>query len=572
MNSTNEISSFYSKLFTLGSTKRNLLLYTILVLIPICLGLVYHLSFLYLAITFLFILLAEYVLFKSLLVESYKLFNIRRILAANWMVLTFSYLPLPLLLLNIKLTYIIALTLMIFLSWKTIIYTVLTFEGYKYGFLAVLLNYLLFLPFLVIARVPLIAYILPICIIASFIYIYLLDKITRVNRYGGIAYFRGYIASWAADEPKYMEYLLTENSTPTNVDIHIFDFKSDHDQLKLIVPYFHFGPFKDVGSSAFPGYLINNAVSRGIDLVVLHATVTHDLDLASINDVNKVAEVVFSESEGYQINGISKLVEMELNDARVSGFKIGNIPTLILSYKEIEDLPLQVYDKLKVIAEKYGFKDIIVVDAHNSLTKPHIEMSDEAINQLCQVAEKVIAKLSTEPLFQIILSHQIFNIEGFELIDGLGSGGVAVIMWKTGNNYNVIVVFDSNNMNPNYRDKLSEQIKKVLGNANIAILTTDTHEVTARALIKDGYVIWGSNKKSFQSIPIIINKVLETRSKLRKYTVKYRKETVKVNVLGEDIVNKARKLIKKSFHYAKVLSVIPISSIIISILILILWV
>lgn len=562
--SKNEFIRFYSRLFTLGSLKRNLSLFIALETILLLYILLVKIQYIIIPVVYLLILPLEYVIFKVGLKRSSTLFNIRRLIAVNYISGYTSLLFLLMLFLNISPIYPLYLSLCSYIIWKTIVYSSLTYEGFKASMIPTTVNYIFLcsiLYYTVKHGMVILASLLP--VVSAYIYVLLVEQLTKINKYGAISYLKGYVSSWVLDRPEYIENLLKYNAKNISIPIHEFYFKNGQ-KFKLVIPYFHFGPFRNVGSSAFPREIIHFHDKNGISVGVFHATITHDYDLVSNEEMYRVINIITNDGSWQPLYGISRLIAARHNDAIAYGFKIGNVPILMLSYREIEDLPLEIAIKIKDYGEKLGFSNVIVIDAHNSLHTKEVQITDNMLDEIYHAGRKVLNMLKDEKLYDVEAVFRSLSLPNYTLEDGLGNGGLSLFIWKTGEVYNLILIFDANNMNPRYREDLTATINSnIKKDVNVVVVTTDTHEVTARGLVDRGYSIWGSSKKCWRSIEDIIENIHLLMEHVKFTNVYYRVKNISVKTLGENILDKARRLINKSFYFAKTLLLIPIISILI---------
>jgi putative membrane protein len=74
----------------------------------------------------------------------------------------------------------------------------------------------------------------------------------------------------------------------------------------------------------------------------------------------------------------------------------------------------------------------------------------------------------------------------FTLIDGMGAGGITVIVVRAGDQKAAYVVIDGNNMVSGLREKILSALVSI-GISEGEVFTTDTHSVSAVVLGKRGY-------------------------------------------------------------------------------------
>jgi putative membrane protein len=95
--------------------------------------------------------------------------------------------------------------------------------------------------------------------------------------------------------------------------------------------------------------------------------------------------------------------------------------------------------------------------------------------------------------------------------EGIGPGGVTVIILKTAEKEMALVSVDGNNVQPGFREEVIS-ILKTQGFDDAEITTTDTHVVNAISLSSKGYPPVGRNKpeETLEHIVIAATKARET--------------------------------------------------------------
>jgi|Deesub1362B_J571_1020462.scaffolds.fasta_scaffold00003_537 putative membrane protein len=576
-NNIDEISRFYAKLFRLGSLRKNILLFLIMTLISGFLAWSINPQFYTIIIPIVILsYVAEYLLYRYYLTYSHKLLNMRRLLGTNSIALGFSIIPLIIGTIFKEIIpgeYVLYLFSGVFIGFKTIVFLTLTFEGFAKGLIPAAAGVGIVIAVFTInsSLSPFVVIIPTVYILASAAYIYLINRITlQYSGRGAITYLRSYIASWSEDDPGPMEALIDSFSVKRDVEVEEYIFSGDN-KFRVIFPYFHFGPFRNVGSSSFPSdfkralYMLKGELS-----MVVHTPVSHDLDLSSASYMYRVIDMLLTDADCQELNRASPIYSYKFNDAVAYGFRFDDNAILILSYKEMEDIPYEIVECLRVYGKKLGFKTVSVIDAHNSLISILTFIDKNKLDELLKAGKEVLDKLKDTKLYEFRASMSSLSFPEFTLEDGLGNGGVSIFYWEAGSIDNVIICFDSNNLDPKFRLALEEEVKKQLEIDNIIIISTDTHEVTARGVENRGYVIWGSRENNYKVIPRLIDELERLRDTAENCKAMYRSRKTSVKVLGEDIIDKTRSLIRISFRYSKILA-LALYSLAIFTSILLLW-
>jgi len=353
-------------------------------------------------------------------------------------------------------------------------------------------------------------------------------------------YLRAYIDSWMLGDSSYMEELLERSSVDYKIPVHMLVFSETRpNPLALILPYLHFGPFKDIGSSAFPKiaseYLY---LTRSLETGVFHTPSSHELDLPSKREVERMLGELMSLSGAGICNKLSNTVVEEFGDSRVYGLRLCSDLLLFIEYEEMEDIPTHISRELVSYAKERGFRDVLVVDCHNSLSNKKYIMDEKALEEVLVAGKKVIDRLRFEPLHRFKLGYFKIYPGGLSVRDGLGSNGVLAVYIETIEESTAIIIIDSNNMVKGLSKEISQSVRD-LGVDNVVVATTDTHEVAALELVEGGYKLLGEDHRVRR--PIIdscVTAVEMARRNARPGNIEVMTREIGVKVLGYDLLEK----------------------------------
>jgi putative membrane protein len=225
-----------------------------------------------------------------------------------------------------------------------------------------------------------------------------------------------------------------------------------------------------------------------------------------------------------------------------------------LAPKTTEDLPQELGRIVREEAGKHGL-DAIVVNAHNSIDD--IVDMDESLTTLRAVASDCLKKtvsLPSEP-FEVGAAS-VFPKE-FSLKDGMGPGGITVIVVKVGEQKSAYVVIDGNNMVSGLREEILSALASVGFDAS-EVFTTDTHAVSAVVLGRRGYHPVGEVMNHETLISYIKEAAKTAAAKLEGCKAGCRSVVVpKVRVIGDARLESLSTLIDKALQKAKQI-VVPI--------------
>ena len=327
---------------------------------------------------------------------------------------------------------------------------------------------------------------------ATFVYMFSIDRVgLAVLGVGSFSVLKAFMATWTEDLNAPFERLFERFSQVSEIQVSALLFRNNKKVVKaiMIVPAFHPGPFKNIGSSGLP-YTIQNEVEnkiRNCIALVPHGLSGHNLDLATQAENQLVLERTLKliETSDFGTNATPSLY-MKISGATV-GCQIINscaLLTLTLAPETMEDLPPELNQMLINEAKNNGFPTAIAVDAHNSINGPF--KIDEATKPLLEAAFASLQKASKLKAvdFQIGVARE--TPKEFGLKEGMGPGGIAVLVVKVGGQTTAYVTIDGNNMITGLREKILATLAEIGINEG-EVFTTDTHVVNAVVLNARGY-------------------------------------------------------------------------------------
>jgi putative membrane protein len=190
-----------------------------------------------------------------------------------------------------------------------------------------------------------------------------------------------------------------------------------------------------------------------------------------------------------------------------------------------------------------------VINAHNSISKA--AEAAGSLDPLKEVASKSLRKAASLQKSSFEIGSATVMPKEFSLEDGMGTGGITVIVVKTGRQKSVYVVVDGNNMVSGLREEILTSLNS-LGIEEGEVFTTDTHSVSALILGKQGYHPIGEAIDKTKLVDYIRQTTLEAISKLRPVQGASKSITVNdVTVLGEKQLETLCVLLDKSLRMAK---------------------
>ena len=326
-------------------------------------------------------------------------------------------------------------------------------------------------------------------ILSSFLFIFLLNRVgEQTLGISSLSLFKAFLLDWIVGQNAPFEEFLEQLGEEQDVEVSLIKFDTSKPKAVIIIPSVHPGPFKNVGSSLLPS-MLKAALEKELNCVacIPHGLLGHELDLASQMQNQKLIKHVieasnFEASEEKATPFIK--VDNGLATACCQVFGRFGFLSLTLAPRTTEDLPQEIGLFVYEEAEKNGLTHCAVINAHNSINGT-ITM-EEALNALKAAAAGCLDQTSSLRLSPFEVGAATFKPRGLSLEDGMGPGGITVVVVKVCEQKTAYVVIDGNNMVSGLRERILSTLKS-LGINEGEVFTTDTHSVNAVILSERGY-------------------------------------------------------------------------------------
>jgi putative membrane protein len=344
------------------------------------------------------------------------------------------------------------------------------------------------------------------------------------------------------------------------VEVSLIKFNSSKPKAFIVTPSIHPGPFKNIGSSLLPSQL-KTTLEKKLNCVVCvpHGLFGHEFDLASQIQNQKIIDSV-AENADFDVHEeawATPFVKVSNGLATVCCQIFGHCAFLsfTLAPKTTEDFPPELGVFIQQEVEKYGLDCCIIVNAHNSINGTmNIQ---EALDPLKTVAAACLERAVSQKRLPFDVGAATVIPKEFGLEDGMGPGGITVIVVKVGVQKTAYVVIDGNNMVAGLREKILSALHP-LEIKEGEVFTTDTHSVNAIVLNKRGYHPVGEVINHENLIGYIKKAAITALSDLEQVKVACQRIRVSdVTVIGEKLLEKLCVLIGRTIQRAKKI-VVPI--------------
>ncbi len=310
----------------------------------------------------------------------------------------------------------------------------------------------------------------------------------RAFQISGLNFLNTFIAH-LTDGSKNMEDFFREIGEEVYVpEVSLFFSRDSGEDVLFTVPNVHPGPMGDVGGGNLPRILHDTFPE---ETLVAHGCATHDFNLVSESEIEKIAHAVEASREGLAYSAVaSRPVRVESGSVSILCQRFGDALLMVStrSPERTEDLDYSI--GLAIMAEgRCAFSHVAFVDAHNCMTSvgsPVLPATKIATEYIAAAREgfATARDLPQEPL-SIGVSHVRVP---FTREQGFGSLGVQVLVTEVEGKRAAYVLIDGNNVAPGVREQLRAVALEDVDEAEI--MTTDTHTVnTITGKNPVGYVV-----------------------------------------------------------------------------------
>jgi putative membrane protein len=205
--------------------------------------------------------------------------------------------------------------------------------------------------------------------------------------------------------------------------------------------------------------------------------------------------------------------------------------TITLAPMEMEDLPTEVSTEIEKEAARLGF-DALIVDAHNSIVG-QTSITPQQAERILAAAIRVLGKLRTLSQGPFSVGSSYDALDTYTVTDGIGPGGMSVMVVKTGSDTVSYLTIDGNNMQQGLRDQILQSIRE-MGVGDAEVMTTDTHLVTGLVRSPLGYYPVGAALPTATFLRQITQTIQKAIANLEESSAGFSKFSLQLRVLGSE--------------------------------------
>ncbi len=375
----------------------------------------------------------------------------------------------------------------------------------------------------------------------------------KIRIYRPLELLQAFLNAWAAEDSTNLERFLDATSKEVSIQSRILEISSAKDRTALIVvPGVHPGPFYPIGSSNIPADIFSRLKSSQTIPMVVHSMSDHGLNLPSKSQVERYVSSLKNQA-GVLDNGNTMTPPSirQIGKASVTGIAFGSTLCIAITQAPygMEDFPVEVRDEIESYAQEMKFKNVLVIDTHNSEgEKPNEKECADSV----EASREVINELSTNSRqfpFETGIAHS--SEVGGTLGADIGPAGIGLVLFRVNGQEFSLVVVDSNNSVLGYREKLLAEFEKRTGSKILELCTSDTHVTAAKTTVAKGYLALGDATRADKLAEVLSNMYQTARSRVGSGSFSSSLATGSVKTIGSEVLDDFSGLLDSASSEAK---------------------
>lgn len=326
-----------------------------------------------------------------------------------------------------------------------------------------------------------------------------------------------------------MEDVFSEMGEDIDTIVSLISFKTKEGiKANFISPCVHPGPVGNIGGGNLPTILANQLDDFAI---VAHGAATHDFNPVASKEVKKITDAINNVLPDLTYSDKATIFQrVQYDDAKigVQFFDEGAIILSTFAPNPGDDIDYGIGLSM-IYQTKYvsNVKDVVLVDCHNCLNGNY-ERLLPGHNRVYQI-EKAIEKIEKPEMYPIKMGYAYNPLDEIPIKDGIGESGVKIMITEVNNQKMLYIVFDGNNMQTGFREKMFDAIKENYPEIDmIETMTTDTHLVNT---ISGGGLTVGY-KHEETLIDAVLKLIPEAMNDLEEVSVASSTARVNIKTLG----------------------------------------
>jgi len=313
---------------------------------------------------------------------------------------------------------------------------------------------------------------------AVVLFIWIVERPLKENFNISLFAFAHAFMSHLTDGSRHLEDFFREIGESVYVpQVSLFFRREEKEEIIFTVPNVHPGPLGEIGGGNLPKVLHDGL---GESTLVAHGAATHDFNLVSESETEKIISVIRDAREDLSFGPTAgRSLRCEYGSVKVLAQRFGESVLMVSTRSPgiTEDLDYAIGLAVMEGGHRH-FRNVAFVDAHNCITElaiPVMPASYTAFEYL-HACESAVDACSEEPESPFCVGVSHVNVP-FSIEMGFGELGIQAIAVDVGGQTTVYILIDGNNMQMGVRDELRECIISCEGIDDCEVMTTDTHIV-----------------------------------------------------------------------------------------------
>ncbi|NOJ30291.1 MAG: hypothetical protein DA328_09015, partial [Nitrososphaeraceae archaeon] len=372
------------------------------------------------------------------------------------------------------------------------------------------------------------------------------DAIGRPKIHSTFGLLQAFLDSWTEKKNDKIEKIFESRSNLSEIETRIIKFKRDSDNIFLVLPEIHPGPFMSVGGSNISARLYQFFSNKAM---IFHSISDHSLNIPSGTEVDKYINSMQLSDIKYEGDTCTSPVQIVDGNVTVTGILFGKTILIILSNspKGMDDIPIEIGKEIEKYANELGFDETFLVDSHNSMGDI---LGPDDRKKMLNSAKKCLKLMKNSEQYQFSIGYA--NSEHLKLnrYQELGNAGLNVLIIKINEKNYGLGWIDSNNMKNGIREYLIN-FAKTSGDSILEFCTSDTHETSGKRT-GQGYFPFGHSIETKIMENAYSYMVYEAEKDIKKSAFEIIRIKSQIKIMGENQFSDYSIALDKSMKFTKI--------------------
>ncbi len=286
---------------------------------------------------------------------------------------------------------------------------------------------------------------------------------------------RGFLNAWLANDPKVLEDALSTSPKYDDVKVTLINMMHEDGghNVVLTFPQIHYGPFKNVGSSAFI-HILESLCPENLKVFSFHTLGSHERNVASSKITKELALEITKSlmSTSWVYTHPYKPFRVRHKGWSFFVLPFDKVKLIFIHNEDVgnDDLPYKIMD---LVSSKVSVgRSIVLIDSHSAKGPKEVKVSDivEGIN-------KVLEFEVSDVCDEFMVGYGESKVKG--TCRGLCKDLVKALVIKCNSSTYALIYIYGNNMDLSYRRELIAKLKGLHSFSDVEVVTPDDHSCAA---------------------------------------------------------------------------------------------